>query len=365
MEKNVKKVLILANSSGGLYDFRNELVLELLKTSKVYVSVPDETAVEKLKNEGCEVLHTDINRRGMNPIQDLKLYKSYGKLLKEIKPDVVLTYTIKPNIYGGFACRMNKTAYIVNVTGLGTTFERGGMLQKMVVFMYRIALKNARCIFFQNDTNQRIFEENGIYGRKTKRVNGSGVNLEKFQEEAYPGHQKPKFLFVGRLMKEKGIEEFLSCAKRYAERAEFDIIGYCEEAYEEEVKRLQQEGILQFHGFQSDVKAFYKEADAVVIASYHEGMSNVLLEAAATGRPVLATKIPGCKEAVEDNETGLLFAPRSADALENNIEYFLSMSIEEREAMGQAARRKMEREFDRKNVVSSYMEEIENLSESE
>lgn len=356
----MKKVLILANSSGGLYDFRNELVLELLKTCKVYVSVPDETAVEKLKSEGCEVLHTDINRRGMNPIQDVKLYKSYGKLLKEIKPDVVLTYTIKPNIYGGFACRRKKIPYIVNITGLGTTFERGGMLQKMVVFMYRMALKKAQCIFFQNDTNQRIFEENGIAGRKTKRVNGSGVNLEKFRQEAYPGHLKPKFLFVGRLMKEKGIEEFLSCAKKYADRAEFDIIGYCEEAYEEEVKRLQKEGILRFHGFQKEVRPFYKEADAVVIASYHEGMSNVLLEAAAAGRPVLATKIPGCMEAVEDNVTGLLFAPRSVDALENNIEYFLSMSREEREFMGQAARKKMEREFDRKNVVASYMEEIWN-----
>ena len=159
-------------------------------------------------------------------------------------------------------------------------------------------------------------------------------------------------------MKEKGIEEYLYCAKKYAKRAEFDIIGYCEEAYEEEVNRLQQEDIVRFHGFQKDVKSYYKEADAVVIASYHEGMSNVLLEAAAIGRPVLATNIPGCKEAVEDNMTGLLFAPRSAEALEETIEYFLNMPLERREAMGQAARVKMEQEFDRKKVVESYIEEI-------
>ena len=354
----MKKVLILANSSGGLYDFRNELVLELLKTNRVFVSVPDDVAVDKLQSEGCEVIHTDINRRGMNPVQDLGLFQSYWKLLKEIKPDVVLTYTIKPNIYGGFCCRLRRVPYIVNITGLGTTFERGGMLKKMVVTMYQQALKKADCVFFQNDRNKQIFEENGIYGKKSKRVNGSGVNIDKYVCEVYPGQEKPRFLFVGRLMKEKGIEEYLYCAKKYAKRAEFDIIGYCEEAYEEEVNRLQQEGIVRFHGFQKDVKSYYKDCDAVVIASYHEGMSNVLLEAAATGRPVLATNIPGCKEAVEDNMTGLLFASRSAEALESAIEYFLSLSVESRETMGRAARTKMEQEFNRKHVVESYIEEI-------
>lgn len=357
----MKKVLILANSSGGLYDFRNELVLELLKEYSVYVSIPDDVAVDKLEAEGCKMIHIDINRRGMNPVQDLGLLKAYLKLLKEIKPDVVLTYTIKPNIYGGFCCRLLRVPYIVNITGLGTTFERGGMLKTMVVTMYRTALKKATCIFFQNDRNKQIFEENGIFGQKAKRVNGSGVNVEKYQLEEYPGREKPKFLFVGRLMKEKGIEEYLSCAKKYANRAEFDIIGYCEEAYEEEVKQLQKNGILRFHGFQKEVKPFYKEADAIVIASYHEGMSNVLLEAAAMGRPVLATNIPGCKEAVEDNITGLLFKSRSEQALEEAIEYFLAMPVKQRKTMGQAARVKMEQEFDRRIVVESYIDEIEKI----
>ena len=152
----MKTVLILANSSGGLYDFRNELVLELLKNYKVVVSVPDQTAVEKLAEEGCQVLHTDINRRGMNPLQDMGLFLSYWKLMKEMKPDVVLTYTIKPNIYGGLCAGFRKIPYLTNITGLGTTFERGGMLQKMVVTMYRMALKKAECVFFQNDRNMQI-----------------------------------------------------------------------------------------------------------------------------------------------------------------------------------------------------------------
>lgn len=357
----MKKVLILANSSGGLYDFRNELVLELLKEYEVYVSVPDETAVDKLKAEGCQVIHTDINRRGMNPVQDMGLFFSYWKLLRNIKPDVILTYTIKPNIYGGFCARLKRVPYIANITGLGTTFERGGMLQKVVVAMYRTALKKAACIFFQNDKNRQIFENNKIRGKKVRRVNGSGVNLEAHPYETYPGKEKPHFLFVGRVMKEKGIEEFLSSAKKYANRAEFDIIGYCEEAYEKEVEQLQKEGIVHFHGFQTDVNSYYRESDAVIIASYHEGMSNVLLEAAATGRPALATDINGCKEAVEDGKTGLLFEPRSGQALEEAIEAFVNMSVAEREQMGKNARAKMEQEFDRKHVVMAYIEEIKSV----
>ena len=164
----MKKILILANSSGGLYDFRNELVLELLKTNKVYVSVPDDVAVDKLQSEGCEVIHTDINRRGMNPVQDLGLFKSYWKLLKEIKPDVVLTYTIKPNIYGGFCCRLRRVPYIVNITGLGTTFERGGMLKKMVVTMYQQALKRQIVFFFKMIEINRYLKKTVSMGRSQR-----------------------------------------------------------------------------------------------------------------------------------------------------------------------------------------------------
>lgn len=354
----MKKVWILANSSGGLYDFRNELVLELLKEYQVFVSVPDQTAVEQLQEEGCQVVLTKINRRGMNPVQDLGLLRSYWRLLSTIRPDVVLTYTIKPNIYGGFCCRLQKIPYLVNITGLGTTFERGGLLKKMVVVLYKSALKQAECVFFQNEKNQAIFAQNHIYGKKAKRVCGSGVNLRKFTPQAYPGRKKPRFLFVGRLMKEKGIEEYLYCADRFAQKAEFAIIGYCEEAYEEEVRKRETQGVLTFHGFQKNVKEFYADADAVVIASYHEGMSNVLLEAAATARPVLATDISGCKEGVEPGKTGILFAPRSKEALAEAVGRFLELSPEDRERMGQEARKKMEQEFDRQAVVASYIEEM-------
>lgn len=355
----VKKVMILANSSGGLYDFRNEVVEALLTEYQVIVCVPDETKTELLRAEGCEVVMTPINRRGMNPVQDLSLYKQYRALLGQYHPDMVLTYTIKPNIYGGFACRMAKIPYITNITGLGTTFERGGMVQKLVTIMYRTALKKANCVFFQNSYNKSIFDTYGIHGKKTRIVPGSGVNLQKHRVEEYPDSDVTEFLFVGRVMKEKGIDEFLETAEQYAdEHTKFSILGYCEEAYEEQIRQLSETGKIHFYGFDTQVHEYLKNASVVVVPSYHEGMSNVVLEASATGRPILASNINGCKEAVSDGETGFLFQPRSSEALKNAVAGFLQLSHNDRSVMGKMARQKMETEFDRQIVVDAYLEEI-------
>lgn len=164
----MKRILILANSASGLYDFRNELLLRLLKEGyEVHISLPDEDKVPELASEGCKVYHTPLDRRGMNPVRDMKLMRAYDRLLAQIKPDVVLTYTIKPNIYGNLCCRRRHIPYLVNITGLGSVFENGGMVQKLVVFLYKMALKSASCIFFQNETNRAIFEKYGTEAKKS------------------------------------------------------------------------------------------------------------------------------------------------------------------------------------------------------
>lgn len=352
------KVLILCNSLGGLYEFRKELVQELTKQYQVYISAPDEKHKEELEAVGCQVLFTAINRRGMNPIQDMGLFLSYRKLLKTIRPDVILTYTIKPNIYGGLAARLGRIPYITNITGLGTTFERGGMLQKMVVAMYRMGIGKASSVFFQNGTNRQVFQTHNIHGKKDRLVNGSGVNTANHPLQPYPLHEKPSFLFVGRLMKEKGVEEFFHCVETFREQADFHIIGYAEEDYEARMQELLEKGNLFFHGYQTEVDRFYGQSDAVLVPSYHEGMSNVLLEAASCARPVLASNIPGCKEGIEDTVTGFLFESRNAQAMEEAIRKFLSLSQEERKEMGLRGRKKMVREFERSQVVQAYLEEI-------
>ena len=356
----MKKVLILTNSSVGLYTFRNELLEALLQKYRVSVSIPDEVHLEELTEEGCLVIQTPINRRGMNPKEDFKLFCAYRKLLRETTPDLVMLYTIKPNIYGGVACRMGRVPYMATITGLGSTFQRENFLKKMIVCMYRTALKKAECVFFQNGENRQIFEQCRIRGKKSLLVNGSGVNLEKHVFEPYPQSPITRFLYVGRMMREMGINEFLEAARKlHGETVQFELVGNCDEDYTEELDSLEKEGIILQHGFQTDVHSYLKEASALVLPTYHEGMSNVLMEASATGRPVIATNISGCREIFEDGVTGFGCEPGSAESLIEALQRFLELNTEKRAEMGRNARRKMEREFDRRQVTDVYIKEIE------
>lgn len=355
-------VLILANSSGGLYDFRNELISELLKSYTVTISVPDDVCIKQLAAEGCTVVRTAIDRRGMDPREDLKLFRAYKKLLREYKPELVLLYTIKPNIYGGLACRLLKIPYLSTITGLGSTFQKENLLKKLIVCMYRVALKKAGCIFFQNAENQQIFSQCRIWGRKSQLVNGSGVNVEKHTYEPYPQMENTRFLFVGRMMREKGIEEFLEAAELlHSKTVSFELLGYCDEDYTKRLDSLEEKGVIVQHGFQTDVHSYLKAASALVLPTYHEGMSNVLMEASATGRPVIATRISGCQELFEEGITGFGCEPRSAESLIHALKRFLSLDTGERAEMGRNARRKMEREFDRKQVTDVYIREIDRI----
>lgn len=352
-------ILILANSSAGLYDFRNELFLRMLGSHRVIISLPDTVKTKELSEEGCEIVHTPINRRGMNPKEDAGLFFAYRRLLKEFRPDLVLTYTIKPCIYGGYACRLMKIPYITTITGLGDAFEKKGAFLKMLIFMYRMGLKNSECVFFQNRENRDTFRKLGIRGKKERLVNGSGVNLQKHVFEPYPEGEKTVFLYVGRVMEKKGIMEYLEAAVRLKkDDNEFAIMGYCDEDYEEILNEYEEKGIISRWGFQTQVHPYLTKADAVVVPSYHEGMSNAILEAAATGRPVLSSDISGCREAFEEGVTGFGFRPGDAGELVEALEKFLSLTKEERAAMGRAAREKMEREFDRNTVIDSYMSEV-------
>lgn len=356
----MKKILILANSSGGLYDFRNELVKRLLERYEVAASLPDEVRTKELEEEDCRVIRIPMNRRGVNPVEDFRLLCAYHRLLKKEKPDLVLTYTIKPNIYGGFLCRMKRIPYIETVTGLGSTFQKQGVFLKMIVAMYRTGLKKAFCIFFQNRENREIFEKYGIMGQKARLVSGSGVNLKRHAFEPYPEGEKIRFLYVGRMMREKGIEELLEAAEQLSsQNVSFELLGYPDEDYQERLDAFEKKGYIRQLGFHPDVHDYIKNASALVLPTYHEGMSNVLMEASATGRPVIATNISGCREIFEEGVTGFGCKPADSGDLIRALSKFTELSAEQRAEMGKAARAKMEREFDREKVADAYMEEIE------
>ena len=354
-----KKILILANSAGGLCDFRDQFLDKLAMKHTVAVSVPDDVKKEELEARNFQVYKTPINRRGINPIEDLKLFLSYGKLMKQVKPDMVITYTIKPNIYGGLCAAMRKIPCIATITGLGGAFDKKGPLLWLVILLYRLGLCKDACVFFQNEENRDIFRRYRIHGKKDRLVMGSGVNLIRHQYEPYPQGEEVHFLFMGRVMKERGILEYLDAAKRlHSDTVFFDIMGYCDEDYEDMLEELEKQGIIRQIGFQTEVAPYLAAASAVVIASFHEGMSNALLEAAATGRPVIASRISGCREAFEEGRTGFGFTPGHADELIEAMEKFLALSTEERARMGIAGRKKMEAEFNREKIADAYMEEV-------
>jgi len=213
-EDIVKRILILTNSINGLYSFRRELVEELIKEGyKVIISSPIDTKITYFRELGCCLIETQINRRGTNPIVDIKLLLDYLRIIKKYNPSVVLTYTIKPNVYGGIACRLLQVPYIANITGLGTAVENGGYLQKLTILFYKISLKKANCVFFQNDENRQFFVNMNIVTGNYTLIPGSGVNLDYFKLIEYPNDDIVHFLFIARVMKEKGIEQYLDEAK--------------------------------------------------------------------------------------------------------------------------------------------------------
>lgn len=349
------KVLILTNLDVGLYRFRIELVNELLKHHEVIISMPDGEFVEEFEKIGCTVFKTDIDRRGINPIHDIKLVVTYRKIFKSVKPDMVITYTIKPNIYGGFLCRCKRIPYAVNITGLGTAFQNSGLLKSFVTFLYRIGLKKAKVVFFENEENRQTLINNKITTEEQScLLPGAGVNVETYPLSPYPSDNEiTRFLFMGRVMKEKGIDELFTAMHRLYEdqtQCKLTVLGSYEEDYAESVKKYSHEGWLDYKGFQEDVKPFIEQSHCFVLPSWHEGMANTNLECASMGRPVITSNIHGCLEAVEDGVSGFLCNKQDPDDLYRVMKEFTGLSYEQRRTMGLVGRKRMEELFD-KNVV--------------
>lgn len=364
------KILILAHHAEGLYLPRRELMMQLKAAGHIVIaSIPQGKFYEKVAAIVDEVIETPVRRRGTNPIKDLRLIFFYRRLLKQYKPDCILSFAIKPNLYGGMMGRWYHIPYLMNVTGLGTAFAKDNLLCRVATFLYKLVAGHEQTIFFQNEGNRLTLERYGVFWKNPVLIPGSGVNLELHKFEEYPSDEDGiKFVFVSRILQEKGIYELASAArtihKEYSQ-VEFHVLGKCEAGYEPIMQKWHNEGVFIYHGHQADVHSFLKKAHALIHPSYYpEGMSNVCLEAAATGRPVLTTNdIYGCKETIDDGRTGIGFPARDSNALTEAIRKFLKLSYQEKRKMGENGRKKMEREFDRQLVVNSYMKEINRLAE--
>ncbi|WP_455595364.1 glycosyltransferase family 4 protein [Cloacibacillus porcorum] len=358
------KILILANHAYVVYKFRKELLINLLEDGhKVFISCPYDNILDNLLARGITLLPLNFDRHSLNPLGELKIVLHYYKIIRHINPDIVLTYTIKPNIYGSIISSVLKKSYICTITGLGTVFDQCFFITFIVQVMYKIALKHAKKVCFQNKDNLNFMLRKGIIKDNYVLVNGSGVNLKQFSYIPYPSEKKEiTFLFVGRLMKEKGIIEFCEAAKVLLQygyfNTKFQVIGFCEDIFKKKLESLELSQNISFLGVQSNVRNHIALAHAVVLPSYQEGMSNALLEAAACGRPLIASDIPGCREIIDNNDTGFLIKPRNVDSLVEALIVFMKLSHEKKRLMGLKGRKKVEETFNRDIVVNKYKEII-------
>lgn len=372
MKKN-KLVAIFTNNDDDIYCFRKELIESIIDAGyDVLISCPYGEKFELMQHIEYIYDNPDIDRRGTNIVADGKLFIHYLKLLKKYKPGVVLTYTAKPNVYCGLAAHLLKIPVIANVTGFGSVLKKGGFVQKLIMHLFRFSYRRSKCVMFQNDTNMKLAIESGMVKGDARLIPGSGVNTERFPLQEYPAGgngiigEKVVFNYVGRILEDKGVEDYIAAAKiikkKYPE-TEFNMLGFIEETeahYNEDLKNLEEKGIIKFHGSQKDTKPFIKKSHAIIHPStYGEGMSNVLLESGSSGRPIISTDNPGCRETFIDGETGFMYHGGNVDELVGNIEKFLAMPNEKREEMGRKGRNYIKENFSRNIVIHEYLNKIE------
>lgn len=363
--KRAKTVLILSNHFVTLFFFRRELIERLIGLGyRVCISMPEDERNSFFEELGCQVIVTPMSRRGINPAEDLRLIMEYRRIMRELKPDVIFSYTIKPNIYGAMASNALQLRQVCNVTGTGATFLKESPLSAVARVLYRASLRRAYRVFFQNRGDRDYFVSHRMVRDNWELLPGSGVNLQRHALRELPQGDTVSFIYVGRIMAVKGVDEFLECARQIRQRhpdTRFYMAGFVEEPrLEKLIGEYGREGVVEYLGFQEDIDHWIGACHCTILPSLGgEGVPNVLLESAAIGRACIASRISGSEDVVDDGHTGYLFTPGNAADLIDKVERFLSLTAEERRAMGLAGRAKVEREYDRETVIARYLREAE------
>ena len=362
----MKKILFLVNHDVVIYNFRLELVERLLHEGfEVLISSPYGERIDELKNLGCHYVEANISRHGMNPITELRLLSYYENIIEKINPAIVFTYTIKPNIYGAMACKKLHIPCVANITGLGTAVEKGGISQKISVLLYKLAFTDIQRVYFQNEENHQFFIDKKIALGKDDMLPGSGVNLERFALIDYPSDNTIEFAFIARIMKEKGIDNYLEAARKIKKKypnTVFHVCGFCESEYDGKLQEYVDDGSVIYHGMVSNVRKIHEKVHCIVHPTYYpEGLSNVLLEACASGRPIITTDRSGCREVIEEGKNGFIVKQQDTQDLVRVIEKFILLPHEKKVEMGLVGRKKVEEEFNRQIVVEKYMNEVNEI----
>lgn len=362
------KILFLANDFSTIYQFRRELIEILIsRGDEVYLSFPAHKDIDYFVEQGCKFIDTKVDRRGFNPLEDLRLIKEYRRIIQKVLPDIIFSFTIKPNIYGALANKNFSIRQVCNITGTGATFLQQGILALICQTLYRLSITKAYKVFFQNTKDRDYFVKNKMVGNNIEVLPGSGCNLESHQLLPLPVGEDVNFIFIGRVMKLKGIDEYLDCAKiihsKYS-HVNFLIAGWNEQKeYLKKVEEAESKGYVRYLGYRKDIDKIIQQCHCTILCSHGgEGMPNVILESSAMGRICITTNTNGAEDAVDDGVTGFIYPKGDVISLVEKVEKVIHMSEEDRLRMGKEGRLKMEREFDRNIVIRKYLNEIDCLS---
>jgi glycosyltransferase involved in cell wall biosynthesis len=372
-ESEAIHVLMTVNAAWNIWNFRKPLVEALLADGhRVTVLAPPDEGSTQLAALGCTVRPLKMRVDGLNPLEDMQLARRFARAFRAEAPDIVLSYTIKNNIFGAGAARAAGVPFVPNVTGLGTAFLSGRLLEAVSVQLYRRAFASLPCVFFQNADDRDLFVRHRIVREsQTRLLPGSGIDLVRFAPAPPPDPASPPvFLLIARLLRDKGVIEFVEAARRLRPahpEARFRLLGALGPQNRTAIDRATveswvAEGVVEYGGVTDDVRPHIAAASCVVLPSYREGAPRTLIEAAAMARPVIATNVPGCRTVVEDGVTGLLCRVRDDASLADAMARFLALPAPARAAMGAAGRAKIAREFDQALVIDAYRDVIAALA---
>jgi len=365
-------ILMSENSIWNTRYFRRAVATALIADGhRVTVLGPEDDGVSEIEGFGCRFIPLKMSVKGLDPLEELMLIRRFKRLFRSERPDIILSYTIKNNIFGAMAARHCGIPFLPNMTGGGTALLSGGVLWWIAKQLYRRAFARLPVVFFGNDDDLDLFVSCGLVGSaQARRLPGDGIDLNRFAATDYPEEtDAPIFLMIARVIRDKGVIEYVEAAHQVKNRfpkARFQLLGpaNCENRTaidEDAVRHWHAEGIIEYLGETSDVRPFISAAHCVVLPSYREGTGCALVEASAMARPLIATDVPGCRSVVDREKTGLLCDARDGGSLASAFFRFLSLPHADRVGMGLAGRAKMEAEYDEAIVIAAYRQAIAKL----
>ena len=351
------KIILSANSHWNIYNFRIGLVKELVKSHEVYVLGSKDQTSHKLKKIGCKLFNVKIDHHGKSVKDDTRLFLQYLSILKKVRPDYYFGFTIKPNIYGSFACRILNIKSISNITGLGEIFINKGILENFVIFLYKLSVRYSKFVLFQNKEDIKYFKKKKIINNNYKIIPGSGINLKKIKILKKKSINRIfTFLYVGRIIKEKGVLELIKAfclLNKKFKNIQLILVGKIDLTLKKQLNLKFCDNI-KFYKFTNKISKFYKKSDCFIMPSYREGLSRSILEAASYQMPILASDVPGCKELVFVGQNGFLFKSRNINSIFKCMIKLLSKNNRDIINMGKKSRSIVEKKYEEKKVIDVY-----------